>query len=60
MDITFKNKRLEKSFNEGTQLEASHGQQRARKIRVRMKEFRAAVTLMDFWPQKAPMAAVTN
>lgn len=54
MDITFKNKKLEKSFNEGAQLEAAHGQQRVRKIRLRMKELRAAETLMDFWPPKSP------
>lgn len=50
MDISFKTKKLEKSFNEGRQLEAAHGTKRAKKIRIRMNEFRAALTLKDFWP----------
>jgi proteic killer suppression protein len=54
VDISFKTKKLEKFFNEGTQLERDHGALRARKIRLRMKEFRAAVTLKDFWPPKSP------
>lgn len=54
MEVIFKNKKLEKCFNEGKQLEAIHGSKRAKKIRVRMQEFRAAVTLMDFWPPKSP------
>jgi proteic killer suppression protein len=54
MDITFKTKKLEKTFNEGKRLETAHGAQRARKIRVRMQEFRAAASLMDFWPPKSP------
>lgn len=54
MDITFKNKKLKKSFNEGSQLDATHGKLRAKKIRARMKEFRAAKCLMDFWPPKSP------
>ena len=53
MDIAFINKKLTKSFNEGSQLEAIHGTLRAKKIRVRMKEFRAATNLMDFWPPKS-------
>jgi len=54
MKINFKTKKLEKSFNETAQLEATHGKVRAKKIRVRMQEFRAAETLMDFWPPKSP------
>ncbi len=50
MDISFKNKKLAKSFNEGAQLEKLHGAKRARKIRVRMAELRAAASLNDFWP----------
>lgn len=50
MDITFRNKKLEKFFNEGAQLEAAHGKKRAKKIRIRMNELRAADSLMDFWP----------
>ncbi len=56
MDITFKNKKVEKSFNKGAQLERLHGGLRAKKIRIRMKELRAANTLMDFWPPKSPPA----
>ncbi|WP_293648425.1 type II toxin-antitoxin system RelE/ParE family toxin [Thiolapillus sp.] len=54
MEITFKTKKLEKAFNEGRQLDALHGARRARKIRVRLQEFRVAETLMDFWPPKSP------
>jgi plasmid maintenance system killer protein len=54
MDISFKNTKLAKSFNEGAQLERIHGALRARKIRIRMKELRAATSLMDFWPPKSP------
>ncbi len=53
MDISFKNKRLEKSFNEGAQLEKIHGTKRAKKIRIRLIELRAAESLMDFWPPKS-------
>ena len=54
MDITFKNKKMEKTFNEGAQLNKIHGSLRAKKIRIRMQELRAAETLMDFWPPKSP------
>ncbi len=54
MIITFKNKKLEKSFNEGRQLDATHGKKRAKKIRLRMSEFQAAESLIDFWPPKSP------
>lgn len=54
MELSFKNNKLAKSFNEGTQLERIHGALRARKIRIRMKELRAATSLMDFWPPKSP------
>lgn len=54
MDISFKNKRLEKSFNEGPLLEREHGAKRASKIRIRMAELRAATNLKDFWPPKSP------
>ena len=53
MDISFKNKKLGKEFNEGKQLEKVHGSLRAKKIRLRMAEFRAAVCLYDFWPPKS-------
>jgi plasmid maintenance system killer protein len=54
MDISFKNTKLAKSFNEGAQLEKIYGTLRAKKIRIRMKELRAAANLMDFWPPKSP------
>jgi plasmid maintenance system killer protein len=54
MDITFKTKKLEKAFNESRQLEATHGPKRAKKIRIRMQELRAATSLNDFWPPKSP------
>jgi hypothetical protein len=60
MDISFKSKKLEKSFNEGAQLEKIHGASRARKIRIRMKELRAAKNLMDFWPPKKPARAMSR
>lgn len=53
MDITFKGNKLAKSFNEGRKLVAIHGTDRAKKIRKRMAEFRAAESLMDFWPPKS-------
>lgn len=54
MDISFKNTKVTKTFNEGAQLEKIHGTNRARKIRIRLKELRAAKSLMDFWPPKSP------
>lgn len=53
MDITFLNKKTAKLFNEGAQLERFHGPLRAKKIRIRLKELRAASTLMDLWPPKS-------
>lgn len=53
MDIFFKTRKLEKEFNEGAQLDRIHGAKRAKKIRMRMVEFRAATSLMDFWPPKS-------
>ncbi len=43
-----------KSFNRGTALEKEHGTLRAKKIRIRMTELRAAECLKDFWPPKSP------
>ncbi len=57
MDIDFKTTKLEKSFNEGSKLVKIHGQLRAKKIALRMKEFRAANSLMDFWPPKSGSAS---
>jgi proteic killer suppression protein len=53
LDITFKSIRIKKVFNDEVQLKRKHGQKRAKKIRVRMKEFRAAKNLKDFWPPKS-------
>lgn len=53
LDISFKNKKLKKEFNEGKQLEKIHGAKRAKKIRIRLAEFRAVSTLYDFWPPKS-------
>lgn len=53
MDISFKNNKIEKTFNEGAHLDSAHGKLRASKIRIRMGEFRAAKNLMDFWPPKS-------
>ena len=50
MDISFKNTKLEKEFNEGKKLEKVYGILRAKKIRIRLTELRAASTLHDFWP----------
>ena len=53
MDINFRSRKLEKEFNLGKQLESVHGSHRAKKIRLRMTEFRAAGCLNDFWPPKS-------
>ncbi len=53
MDISFKTRKLEKEFNEGAQLDKLHGTKRAKKIRMRMVEFRAVASLKDFWPPKS-------
>lgn len=44
---------MAKSFNKGALLEKSLGTIRAKKIRIRLAELRAAVNLMDFWPPKS-------
>lgn len=53
MDISFRSTKLEKQFNEGKQLEKVHGSRRAREIRFRMTELRAALRLKDFWPPRS-------
>jgi proteic killer suppression protein len=50
LDISFKSTKLEKEFNEGKRLEKVHGSNRAKKIRLRLTELRAASCLYDFWP----------
>lgn len=54
MNISFQNTKVSKEFNEGKQLEKIHGAPRAKRIRIRMKELRAAENLKDFWPPKSP------
>ncbi len=53
MDIVFRSNKLAKSFNEGSVLVKIHGKMRAKKIKLRMMELRAANSLMDFWPPKS-------
>ena len=53
MDISFTNTKLEKELNEGKRLEKVHGSLRAKKIRIRLAELRAAASLYDFWPPKS-------
>ena len=50
LDISFKNAKLAKDFNEGKRLEKVHGASRAKKIKARMKALRAASSLRDFSP----------
>ena len=52
MDIFFKSKKLEKELNEEKRLDKIHGTLRAKKIRIRLAELRAASSLYDFWPPK--------
>ena len=47
VDITFKNTKLAKSFNDGAQLERIHGPSRAKKLRIRMKALRAATSQIE-------------
>ncbi|MDH5638001.1 MAG: killer suppression protein [Nitrospinota bacterium] len=53
MDISFRNKKLEKELSEEKKLTKIHGSLRAKKIRIRLEEFRVALCLMDFWPPKS-------
>jgi proteic killer suppression protein len=50
LDISFKSTKLEKELNEGKRLIKIHGSRRAKVIRVRLAELRAAVTLHDLGP----------
>lgn len=54
MDITFKNKRLEKSITVPKELVKKYGVQRAKKISQRYKELLASATLEDL--SKIPAA----
>lgn len=53
MNISFKSKKLEKSFNDSRRLEREYGTVRASKIRLRMNALRAAKCLNDFAPPKS-------
>ena len=53
MDIIFKSRKLGKEFNEDSQLKKIHGVNRAKKIKKRMAELRAASSLRDLWPPKS-------
>lgn len=53
MEISFISRKLEKDFNEEIRLVRVHGTKRAEKIRRRMAELRAAITLYDLWPPKS-------
>lgn len=50
MDISFRNEKLKKDFDEGKRLVRIHGALRAGKIMKRMGALRAASSLVDFWP----------
>jgi len=50
MEISFRNAKLAKQFQEGRKLTAVHGDRRARLIMRRMQELRAAQSLGDLWP----------
>jgi len=54
MDVSFKNKKLAKTLNEGAQLERIHGARQAKLIRSRMAVLRAAESLSDFKPYTKP------
>jgi proteic killer suppression protein len=50
MEISFRNAKLAKQFQEGRRLTALHGDRRARLIMRRIQELRAAPSLGDLWP----------
>lgn len=43
---------MEKIFNKEVLLIKTYGRASAKKIKIRMNEFRAAASLQDFWPPK--------
>ena len=53
MDISFKSTKLEKELNEGKRLQKIHGDPRAKKIRLRLTELRAASCLDDLGPPRS-------
>lgn len=54
MDLRFDDKKLQKSLSDGAKLVATYGPMRAKKLRIRIAELRAAGSLKDFWPPKSP------
>lgn len=54
MNISFKSKKLEKTFNEGAQLRKRYGADQAKKIGLRMSALRAAERLGDFMAYSKP------
>ena len=60
MNISFRSEKVARSFNEGVKLVKIHGKMRAKKIRIRMKELRAATSLQDLWPPKVRLSAAMN
>jgi proteic killer suppression protein len=50
LDIYFKSTKIAKQFNEGVLLDKIHGVNRAKKIKLRMSELRAAENLGVFLP----------
>lgn len=56
MEITFKTRKLEKTFSSDEALIKAYGAQRAKKIRQRYREMQASATLADL--AKIPAAAL--
>jgi len=50
LDISFKTTKLEKEFNEEKRLIKIHGSRRAKVIKIRLAELRAASSLYDLGP----------
>ena len=50
MQVTFKSKKLGKSFSDSTLMAKTFGTQQTRKIRIRMAALTAAQNLGEFWP----------
>ncbi|QOY55323.1 killer suppression protein [Candidatus Sulfurimonas marisnigri] len=53
MVIEFSSTKLQKIFEDERKLLKEMGKKRAKKIKIRMTEFRAADSLHDFWPPKS-------
>ncbi len=53
MNISYKNKKIEKEFNEEKRLIKNYGPKQTKRIQARQKAIRAAASLYDFWPPKS-------